>query len=72
MILTLYNFWKKVALNIQQKYSTNKKNVNINLKLIFDHNKIDIISSTFIIKLSVIKISLTQTAKLKKKVNEYD
>jgi len=72
MILTLHNFWKRVALNIQQKYSTNKKNVNINLKLIFDHNKINITSSTFVAELSAMKISFTQTVKLKKKVNEHD
>ncbi len=72
MILTLHDFWKKVTSNIQQKYSADKKNVNINLKLIFDRDKIDIASSTLIAKLSVMKISLTQTAKLKKKVNEHD
>ncbi len=59
MILTLHNFWKRVALNIQQKYSINKKNVNINLKLIFDCNIINIASSTLIIEFSAIKISLT-------------
>ncbi len=72
MTLTLHDFWKKVTLNIQQKYSTDKKNVNINLKLIFDHDKIDITSSAFITKLSMMKISFTQTMKLKKKVNEHD
>ncbi len=59
MILTLHDFWKKVALNVQQKYSADKKNVNINLKLIFDRDKTDITSSALIAKLSVTKISLT-------------
>jgi len=59
-------------LNIQQKYSADKKNVDINLKLIFDCNKTDITSSALIAELSVTKISLTQTMKLKKKVNERD
>ena len=59
MILTLHNFWKKVALNIQQKYSINKKNVDINLKLIFDHDNIDITSSALIIEFSAMKISFT-------------
>ncbi len=57
MTLTLHDFWKRVTLNIQQKYLINKKNVNINLKLIFNHNKIDIIFSMFIIKLWMTKIS---------------
>jgi len=76
MILTLHDFWEKVTSNIWQKYSADKKNVNINLELIFDHDKIDITSSALIIELSATKISFTQTAKLKaklkKKVNEYD
>ncbi len=72
MILTLHDFWKRVTSNIWQKYSTNKKNVSINLKLIFNHDKIDIAFSTFITELSATKILLTQTAKLKKKVNEHD
>ncbi len=72
MILTLHDFWEKVALNIWQKYSANKKNVNINLKLIFNHDKTDIASFAFITELSATKISLIQTAKLKKKVNEHD
>ncbi len=72
MILTLHNFWERVALNIWQKYSADKKNVNINLKLIFNHDKIDITSSALIAELSAMKISLTQTAKLKKKVDEHD
>jgi len=55
-------------LNVQQKYSIDKKNVNINLKLIFNHDKIDIASSALIAELSMMKISLTQTMKLKKKV----
>ncbi len=72
MTLTLYDFWERVASNVQQKYSANKKNVNINLKFIFNHDKIDIASSALITELSAMKISLTQTAKLKKKVNEHD
>ncbi len=59
MILTLHDFWEKVALNTQQKYSTDKKNVNINLKFIFDHDKIDITSLMLITELSTMKISLT-------------
>jgi len=59
-------------LNIQQKYSTDKKNVNINLKLIFNRDKIDIASLALVAELSATKISLTQTAKLKKKVDEHD
>ncbi len=59
MILTLHDFWERVALNIQQKYSVNKKNVSINLKLIFDHDKTDITSSVLVAKLSATKISLT-------------
>jgi len=59
-------------LNVRQKYSADKKNVNINLELIFNHNKTDIASSALIAELSAMKISLTQTAKLKKKVNEHD
>ncbi len=72
MTLTLHDFWKKVALNVQQKYSADKKNVSINLELIFDCNKTDIASSALVAELSATKISLTQTAKLKKKVNEHD
>ena len=72
MTLTLHDFWKKVALNVWQKYLADKKNVNINLKLIFDHDKTDITSSALVAELSATKISLTQTAKLKKKVNEHD
>ncbi len=72
MTLTLHDFWKRVALNVRQKYSADKKNVNINLELIFNHNKTDIASSALIAELSAMKISLTQTAKLKKKVNEHD
>ena len=72
MTLTLHDFWKRVASNIRQKYSADKKNVNINLKLIFDHNKTDIASSALVAELSATKISLTQTTKLKKKVNEHD
>ncbi len=72
MILTLHDFWKKVALNVQQKYSADKKNVSINLKLIFDRDKTDITSSALVAELSATKILLTQTAKLKKKVNEHD
>ncbi len=72
MTLTLHDFWERVASNVRQKYSTNKKNININLKLIFNHDKIDITSSALIAELSATKISLTQTAKLKKKVNECD
>ena len=72
MILTLHDFWKKVALNVQQKYSADKKNVSINLKLIFDRDKTDITSSAIVAELSETKILLTQTAKLKKKVNEHD
>ncbi len=72
MTLTLHDFWKKVASNVQQKYSADKKNVDINLELIFDRNKTDITSSALIAELSATKISLTQTAKLKKKVNERD
>ena len=72
MILTLHDFWKKVASNVWQKYSADKKNVNINLKFIFDRDKTDIASSTLIAELSATKISLTQTAKLKKKVDEHD
>ncbi len=72
MTLTLHDFWEKVASNVQQKYSTDKKNVDINLKLIFNHDKIDITSSALVAELSATKISLTQTAKLKKKVNEHD
>ena len=59
MILTLHDFWKKVALNVRQKYSADKKNVNINLKLIFDRNKTDITSSALVAELSATKISLT-------------
>ncbi len=72
MILTLHDFWKKVASNVQQKYSADKKNVNINLELIFDRDKTDITSSALIAELSATKISFTQTAKLKKKVDEHD
>ena len=72
MILTLHDFWKKVASNVQQKYSADKKNVNINLELIFNCDKTDIASSALVTELSTMKISLTQTAKLKKKVNEHD
>ena len=72
MILTLHDFWEKVASNIQQKYSADKKNVDINLELIFNHDKTDITSLALITELSATKISLTQTAKLKKKVNEHD
>ncbi len=72
MILTLHNFWKKVTSNVWQKYLIDKKNVNINLKLIFDYNKIDITSSALIAELSATKISLIQTAKLKKKIDEHD
>ncbi len=72
MTLTLHDFWERVASNVWQKYSADKKNVNINLKLIFDHDKTDIASSALIAELSATKISLTQTAKLKKKVDEHD
>ena len=72
MILTLHDFWEKVASNIQQKYSADKKKVDINLELIFNHDKTDITSSALITELSATKISLTQTAKLKKKVDEHD
>ena len=72
MTLTLHDFWKKVASNVQQKYSADKKNVDINLKLIFDRDKTDITSSALVAELSATKISLTQTAKLKKKVDERD
>ncbi len=72
MTLTLHDFWEKVASNVWQKYSANKKNVNINLELIFDHDKTDITSSALITELLATKISLTQTAKLKKKVNKHD
>ncbi len=59
MTLTLHDFWERVASNVQQKYSADKKNVNINLKLIFDHNKTDIASSALVAELSATKISLT-------------
>ncbi len=72
MILTLHNFWEKVASNVWQKYSADKKNVNINLKFIFNHDKTDIASSALVTELSATKISLTQTTKLKKKVDEHD
>ncbi len=55
-----------------QKYSADKKNVNINLKLIFDRDKTNIASSALVTELLATKISLTQTTKLKKKVNEHD
>jgi len=57
---------------VTQKYSADKKNVNINLKLIFDRDKTNIASSALVTELLATKISLTQTTKLKKKVNEHD
>ena len=72
MILTLHDFWEKVTSNIRQKYSADKKNVNINLKLIFNRDKTDIAFSALIAELLAMKISFIQTAKLKKKVNECD
>ena len=72
MTLTLHDFWKKVASNVWQKYSAGKKNVDINLELVFDRDKTDIAPFAFVAELSATKISLTQTAKLKKKVDEHD
>ncbi len=58
MILTLHDFWKKVALNVQQKYSADKKNVDINLKLIFNHDKTDIASSALVVMILVLSDSV--------------
>ncbi len=58
MTLTLHDFWKKVALNVQQKYSADKKNVDINLKLIFNHDKTDIASSALVVMILVLSDSV--------------
>ena len=72
MTLTLHDFWEGVASNVRQKYSAGKKDVGINLELIFGRDKTGIAPSALVAELSATKISLTQTAKLKKEVDERD
>jgi len=72
MTLTLHDFWEGVASNVRQKYSAGKKDVGINLELIFGRDKTGIAPSALVAELPAAKISLTQTAKLKKEADERD
>ncbi len=72
MTLTLHDFWEGVASNVRQKYSAGKKDVGINLELVFGRDKTGIAPSAPVAELPAAKISLTQTAKLKKEADERD